>query len=258
MTPYQYELDIIILFFHILELTKGRAFLNQDGNSSTWLSILSSRFSHLSLALFMKSMQVFLGSDEYVLYQSTRILLCFTSCLTLIFAYKTTKLLFDSPRAQLFALLIIAFSPIFYRLSAMTNNDNFATLFTFVAIYYVVKWWQDRKITSIIGIAFGIGLGMASKMSVALFALPIALLFLYILVIEILKAKNEKRLTRQLTYLLASFAIFAVIVFPLGLYYPIKHLKEWGQPITFVYNVPNQQLAVQNTYFLTVSLLFAC
>jgi hypothetical protein len=234
-------------------------FLNQDGSVNFQLGyqFYHPRFSHRSLAMFMKFMRVFLGSDEYVLYQSTRILLCFTSCLTLIFAYKTTKLLFDSPRAQLFALLIIAFSPIFYRLSAMTNNDNFATLFTFIAIYYAIKWWQDHKITSIIGIALGIGLGMASKMSVALFALPIALLFLYILFIEILKAKNEKRLTRQLTYLLASFAIFAVIVFPLGLYYPIKHLKEWGQPITFVYNVPNQQLSVQNTYFFDRFLSFS-
>ncbi len=224
-------------------------FLNADGtvNFSYGYQMYHPRFAHISLAYFMRFMKIFLGGDEYVLYQSTRILLCFSSCLTLLFGYLILKEFFDDDRSVAFGSLILAFSPIFLRLSAMTNNDNFSTLFIFMAIYYFVKWYKTRKMPYIIGIAFGIGLGMASKLNVGLLAIPIGIGFIYVLVKEIIASSKEGKFQKSLGMLLVSFLVFAIICFPLGLYYPLKHLKEYGQPITYVYKVPNTVLAVKNT-----------
>ena len=235
------------------------AYIDSTGNVNLAFSyqLYHPRFSHLTLGYFMRFTSLFFGKDEYVLYQSTRILLIFTSILAFFFGYLTLKELFNDERATAFGTSILAFSPIFYRLSAMTNNDNFATMFTFAAVYFTVKWFKTRKMPYIIGIAFSIGLGMASKLSAALISIPIGIIFIYVLVKEIRDAHKMGRFTASLRNLIIAYVVFVIICFPLGLYYPIKHKIEYDQPLTYVFKVGNKNLFVVETNFFKRFLSFS-
>ena len=136
------------------------------------------------------------------------------------------------------ATAIIAFSPVFYRLSAMTNNDPMAYFFIFLGILFTAKWLHKPTIGNIVVIALSIGLGMASKMTAALLAFPVAGVFLYRLVVSI---KQKKVLS-----LIPSFLLFAVIVFPIGLYFPVRSYLLYGQPLTYVWHNLNHHLLVTN------------
>jgi len=196
-------------------------------------------FSHITWALFMHFNSLFMGSNIWVLYQSVRIMSIFLSCLSIYFIYLTLKELKLQGNMLLIALSILAFSPPLYRLAGTTNNDALAYFFIFLGILFTVRWLNKPTIGNIVGIALALGLGMASKLTAALVAFPVAGVFIYRLIVSI---KEKKTLS-----LLLSFVVFAVIVFPLGLFFPIRSYILYNQPFTYIWHNLNQGLLVENT-----------
>ena len=195
--------------------------------------------THMTWAVFMHFNSLFMGTNIWVLYESVRILSIFFSCMSLYFIYLTFKEFKIQGWPLVMATAIIAFSPVFYRLSAMTNNDPMAYFFIFLGILFTAKWLHKPTIGNIVVIALSIGLGMASKMTAALLAFPVAGVFVYRLVVSI---KQKKVLS-----LIPGFLLFAVIVFPIGLYFPIRSYLKYGQPLTYVWHNLNHHLLVTNT-----------
>jgi len=196
-------------------------------------------FSHITWAIFMHFNSLFMGSNIWVLYQSIRIMSMFLSCMSIYIIYLTLKELKIQGNMLLIALAILAFSPPLYRLAGTTNNDALAYFFIFLAILFTVRWLNKPTIGNIVGIAIALGLGMASKLTAALLAFPIAGVFIYRLIVSI---KEKKPLS-----LLLSFAIFAVVVFPLGLFFPIRSYILYNQPFTYIWHNLNHGLLVENT-----------
>ncbi len=193
---------------------------------------------HITWALFMHLNSLFLGSNIWVLYQSVRILSIFFSCMSLYFIYLTFKEMKVQGWTLVMATAFIAFSPIFYRLSAMTNNDPMAYFFIFLSILFTAKWLHKPSVGNIVVIALAIGLGMASKMTAAMMAFPVAGVFVYRLVVSIKERKGWS--------LLPGFVLFALIVFPLGLFFPIRSYLLYNQPFTYVWHNLNHHLLVVN------------
>ncbi|HMM00431.1 MAG TPA: glycosyltransferase family 39 protein [Bacilli bacterium] len=205
------------------------------------------KFSHYILAYFMKFNSLFMGGNIWTLYQANRILLIWTMVMSLLFANEIFKDLKLSDKARLPALMIVSFSPIFFRLSAMTNNDNMMIFFMFLALMLAVKFFKKPNVFTSIGLALSIGLSMGSKLSGALVAIPIGMILLlkFLFVIE---ESNEKNNYRSLFYFAMYILIFAIIVFPVGLYWPIYNLRNYNQPLNYVFEVTNTNLFVDEAH----------
>ena len=89
-------------------------------------------------------------------------------------------------------------------------------------------------------IALGIGLAMSSKLSGALISILTAAMFLIVL-IQIIRKKDSSLSIKKL---LIQFAVFAVIVFPIGLFWPLFAYINYQQPILYVWTSLSPQIGV--------------
>lgn len=151
---------------------------------------------------------------------------CAASCVTLVVIQKLMDTVSLKRKHQIAAMAIAAFFPNFILMGGRVNNDALVTLFMMLSVYFTIRWFYSTSIKDIIFIALSIGFGMMSKVSggtVALFTGPVMLYKLY------LAAKEKK-----IVYIIKQLAVFAVICFPLALWYPIRNYIEFAQPLNYV------------------------
>lgn len=203
------------------------------------------KFFHITMAEFMHFNRLFMGDNPWVLYQANRILLIFTSIMTMLIGERILHETNIKGYAKVVGISLIAFHPMFYRLSAMTNNDNFAIFFMFLAILFAIKWFKKASIFRTIVLALAIGLSMASKLSGALIAIPIGVLMVIRLVIEVRHTILSKT-WKPLFKLTGVLLLFAIIVFPIGLYWPIYNAQQYHIAFTYVWPVGNPALTIIN------------
>jgi 4-amino-4-deoxy-L-arabinose transferase-like glycosyltransferase len=111
------------------------------------------------------------------------------------------------------------------------NNDMLATFFIVLCLTNTYRWYVKRDMKTIISLAFSFGLGMTAKISVGVIAVFTGAVMLYCLVKDI-RRKEYKETIKQL-------AVFAVICIPLGMWYPIRNLILFNQPLNYVQKLPN-------------------
>ena len=240
---------------------------NADGSVDFAASgqLYQPKLAHFIYALFMRfnSMFVRFGSDlaefkrsngtfytmgnitktEYALFEMTRIISCFSSIVSLLTLNQILKETKISEKSRAFAVILIAFCPVFYMFSTSVNNDPLSLMFGLLALLFAIRWMKNPRFVSIILTAVFLGLGMSCKLSIGFLALPIAIMFVYRFVktifaykkgeIEAKEIKGKKVNPILLTVLM--FAVFAVIVFPLGLSYSIYAKIRFDQPFNYVW-----------------------
>lgn len=121
------------------------------------------------------------------------------------------------------ATALLSFHPVLNYLSISITNDPLSLMLTVWAVYFAVRWYKEPTVKSIVGVALCVGLGMMTKLTVALIAPPIALLF----VVKFFKDK-------QYISHLKQFGIFSVICFPLGLFWSVRNWWLFKTPVTYV------------------------
>ena len=129
--------------------------------------------------------------------------------------------------ALLIGVGIVSFHPSLSYLSLTLNNDALAFAFTVWALYFAVRWFEEPRMRTILSLAACIGLGMMTKLSVALVAPPVALLF----AVRFFKDRKWLRYIGQ-------FSAFLGVCVPTGLYWGIRNLRRYGLPITYVQSLP--------------------
>lgn len=159
------------------------------------------------------------GMDE--LLQS---LTLFYSCCTLGFLNKIAIKLNISCRGRCIAMGLASFLPFGIMMAGAINNDGLVLLFDVMAIYFTLKWFDEPVMKNILWIALSIGCAMMSKLSGGLIAPAVAIVML-------MKLWQERRHTKQY---MKQFLCFALVVFPLGLWSPVKNLIQYGVPITYI------------------------
>lgn len=204
------------------------------------------KFHHITMALFMRFNELFMGDNTWVLYQANRILLIFTSVMAMLVGERILAEMNIRGYGKVVGLSLIAFHPMFYRLSAMTNNDNLSIFFMFLAVLFAIKWFKKPTILRSVILALSIGLAMATKLSGALIAIPIGCLMIARFGIDALNAFKTKTY-KPLFLEIGLVVLFAMIVFPLGLYWPIYNAQNYQIPFSYVWEVANQALRVTNT-----------
>ena len=143
-----------------------------------------------------------------------------TICIWLV--WKLLKLWDYNGKSAIFPFFLIAFNPTFIIMSGSVNNDPLCYMFMFLAMYFAVLWYRMPSYHLIMACALSIGFGMSTKGTAAIIAFPVGFLFLMRLI------KEKKKVLWQL-------ALFAVLVFPLGLWWYIRNYLLYGVPVNYIY-----------------------
>ena len=166
-------------------------------------------------------------------------LLCislFYSLVILILIYRILKLFGFDGMSLIIPMCLASFYPAMIIGAGQINNDPLATLLSIAAFYHAVRWYRERGWKEIISVALCIGFAMMTKLSAGLMAFPVGFIFLAAL----FKAKGRGK------KLWAQYGVFASLVFPLGLWFPVRNYIKWGIPPTYVFDlgiIPNQDLS---------------
>lgn len=193
------------------------------------------QFYHPPFYHFMSSITMHIVSffNEIVrgeeLIDAAKIVSCFASCGVLLQIKEFLKELDIKGRISNIILLIVAFCPNFYLMAGRVNNDSLVFFFMVVAIRYTYKWYYNQDWKSIIILALAYGFGMMTKISMGVLAIFTALFMIIVLV------KNIKRHLYKKT--IVQLLIFGLISLPLGLWFPIRNLILFKQPLNYVLEI---------------------
>lgn len=120
-------------------------------------------------------------------------------------------------------LLLSAFLPNYYLLAGRVNNDALVIFFMTCSILYTLKWWHEHTLKNTIYLALIFGLGMMTKLSMWIMALPTGIVMLSVFFKETKSLENLKK-----------YFVFAITSFPLGLWYPIRSFILFNMPLSYV------------------------
>lgn len=233
--------------------------INSDGNAAYILNILNGhlpmsnegQFYHPPLYYILSGIVIFVLkpilnlTNEMDIINCARLVSCTFSCATL---YCVKALCAELKINKLIPLSLVAFLPNFYLMGGRVNNDAMAVFFMTAILLFSIRWYKTQSIKNTVILALSFGLGMMSKMSVALLAVPTGLLMIYVL------AKSIKK--NYLLKALKSLCLFAAISMPLGLAYPIRNMILFNQPFNYVFDVGSEGFASQNYSFVQRFLTF--
>ncbi len=180
---------------------------------------------HIVAAAFLR-FTVFLGGDCSRCLESIQTLTLFYSSLCTLFCCRIFSQLKLKGRGYIAAVAVCALSPVFTVFAGSINNDVLSVTFAIAAIYNTLRWIESRSICDIFKIAFCIGLGMFTKLSVWMVTPGVAAVFLIVFIAD--KRKHKFR------FYLKSYFSFAAVCLPLGLYWSMRNYLLYRVPFTYV------------------------
>lgn len=184
-------------------------------------------------AAAIKLVMLFTGGSDWTQYlYVSQAVSCVASCIVLIYLEKIMDALRINKTVQIAAFVITAFYPAQILTAGRLNNDSLVVMFMVLALYFTFKWHQSEKMGDIICIAFSIGFAMMTKMNGAMIAFVTGPVMIYHFVRRI-RAKDREKIKD----IIIQLAVFAAIVFPCGLWYPIRNYILFDQPLNYVHDL---------------------
>ncbi len=197
--------------------------------------------NHLLHAAFLK-LQTLAGVDiRIAIYNVTYLPMLYLMLLLIVFLRLTREFGVGRKYGNIM-LAVCACSPAFFFIGGYVNNDMLSTLLMVASVYFAVVWYKKRKMSVIVKTALCFGLGMFTKLSVWMAAVPIAIIFITALVRDI-RAKNGKALAGKL----GQMGVFLGISVPLSFYWSVRNLVRFGIPLGYIpVNRDDTQLITQD------------
>ena len=180
---------------------------------------------HIISALWIGVNEFVLGVGHNPARESLQTLSLFYSMTIMITSYRIFRHFRLKGLALYVPLGIVCFHPCFILFSGAINNDVLSVAFMIGAFLCTLRWYKRPELKEILKIALCVGLGMMTKLSAALVAPPIALVFLIVFI---------KRFKSDGKRLFGQFALFGLVCVPLGLWFEIKNYIKFRVPITYV------------------------
>ena len=178
---------------------------------------------HFICAVWLKVQEVLgIGFDQAK--ENLQLLTLFYSSACMPLAYSILKEFGLKKAGLTIGFAIVALHPTFFYLSGSINNDILSILLIFVAILFTVRWYKNPTYKNIIGIALGIGFSMMTKLSGAIIAIPVAVVFL-------VKLCDKNYGLKKLFW---QFAVFGLICIPLGMWWSLRCATLYGMPLSYV------------------------
>lgn len=169
---------------------------------STWLKIADNIFENASTR-----------------FESMQFITLMYSIVILVALYKLLEELNVEDKNKIFPMLLFAFYPIYIFLSGSLNNDELVIMFSILALLYLVKWEKNPTMKNAIIIALCIGLGLMTKTSIAVVAIPTV----YVYFKKLGKFVKEDKSIKDL---LVQLLVFSIISITLGLWFQIRSLAN--------------------------------
>lgn len=164
--------------------------------------------------------------DTELLLEAGKMISCWSSILTLFLSVALCRELELGKAGKIILITIAAFLPEHYLLAGRLNNDALSIMLMTAIILYTLKWYHRQSMHDMIILALCYGLGMMTKMSVGTFALVTGAVMIIVLF------KGSKN--RNGTKIFLQYLVFSIIAFPLGMWYPIRNLIRFDQPLNYV------------------------
>ncbi len=194
-----------------------------------------SQFYHPPLHHFLAGMWMKLltwcGMSYARAVGSIQFLTLFYSCCCMIVSERIFDMTGLKRYGKVLAVAITACHPTFLLLSGSINNDMLSVLWIVLTVYGVLRWLRNPCMKTIIPVAIFIGLGMSTKLSVALVAVPTALVFL----VKFIQAFKNKTVRNYIT----QFCVFGVVCVPLGMWFYIRNYLLYKVPFGYVLRLPD-------------------
>ena len=134
-------------------------------------------------------------------------------------------------KAKNLTLCFFGTFPMFNWLSGNMTTDSLMFLFAVLIILYTIRWYKKRDMKTIVILAFCIGFGMITKISLGLFAISVGTVFIWGFVDNIRKDRGAVK-----RYLL-QFLIFLLICAPIGLSWTVRNKVRFGMEADFVQSI---------------------
>ena len=187
------------------------------------------QFSHPPLHHYIAAGVVALskavGCSEEAAFENIQLLTVLYSTLIIFISAAVFKECGLRGKTLTLSTSIIAFHPGFFILAGSINNDCLSILLSLAAIYMLIKWCKKKTVLNAALIGLFTGLGMMTKFSASLTAVIVA-------VTVIVKFITDKQ--RRLSDYLLQTAVFLAVMLPLGLWFQIRNMLLFGQPIGYV------------------------
>lgn len=167
---------------------------------------------------------------EARIYKNVQILPLMYMCVLMYIVYLICRELCMKKGGTFITMLIVSFHPIYILMSGSINNDALSVMLSVAAIYAAIIWYMYPTTARIILLGVLIGLAMMAKMSSALVAPPVAVMMVYKIMKDTGKLSDR---TKVISYVLELIA-FAVVVFPLGLWWTIRNKILFGMGINYI------------------------
>ena len=184
---------------------------------------------HITAAVLLK-INLIRGMNYDRACETIQILTFIYSMIFILYGFRILRLMDLKGKGLHIAEALIAFHPLLTLLSGSVNNDMMSHMFLIMAVYYGLKWYKTDSITDLCLTALVTGLSMMAKLSGILVSPAIA----FLMVNKLYTCIKEKGniLNRFIQYI-----IFGVIVFPLGLFFPLRNLILFNVPVTYMPDV---------------------
>ncbi len=158
-----------------------------------------------------------LGVPTPQAYEFIQLPTCIYGCLTVYITYRILRLICDNESSILFPLALVALHPGLIYMAGTVNNDMLAALMSFVCVYTTLLWIKSGyKYKNLIYMALSIGIGLISKLNVAVLVFPMGAVMLAVLIKAIRSGNVLTVIKRYIT--------FALIAAPIGLSWSIRNI----------------------------------
>ena len=155
-----------------------------------------------------------------------------------LFSLKIFRLFRLRGAALVIALAFVCFHPLTVFMAIQVNNDALALMLFVAALYLGLKWYETPDLTTILFAALSIGCAMMTKLSMGFVAFPVGFLFIAGFIKTVRKnGEKGKKPGISTGEMIKQFVLFAVLVVPLGLWFPVKNYIEHKTPFTYVFAI---------------------
>lgn len=186
---------------------------------------------HIISAIFLKILTICNVNLE-IAEECLKFLTLIYSSLIIIITYFILKEIEIEDILKILIITVIAVHPSLILLAGSINNDVLMTMFIFLDILFLIKWYKKASLKNTIILAFCVALGALTKISSTIIAIPIIYIFITKFFEDYFcKEKIKKEVINE--YLL-KFIIFGIISLSLGLSFSVRNMIKFNQSIFYV------------------------
>lgn len=187
---------------------------------------------HIVQACFVR-LNLLLGIPREVFVENMQVVTLFIAGGCMLVTIAILRQLALNERGMRAGALLFCFQPMLFLFGSTLNNDLLSVLFVLLCILFALRWLELRRMRDIVGVALSLGAGMATKLSSAMLAPALAIVFA---VCFFQSLPEWKKYVKQ-------YAVFLLVSVPIGTAWSIYQAVAHQMPLNYV-RLPSEVINV--------------